>query len=238
MTEWLSFYEKLREKIVSGIIKSDQEISIESLKVEMDIDISQKIFIQVVDFLIAEGLLKVKNNVITTSPVPARSKRNVGFMKDYLSAGRKPRIETHRLEVIPVSQVNYKAKKFIPFQEDELLIRHYHVQLIDDIPYAIADSYIPHKYFENLLPKLRNTSTGLYSLMGTLGYSPTRKEESLYVDMPTLLERELLKIIELMRVQVVRLDCQVWSNSTLVEVCLLCDRADLYEFNYSVDMKT
>lgn len=80
MTEWLSFYEKLREKIVSGIIKSDQEISIEALKVEMDIDISQKIFMQVVDFLIAEGLLKVKNNKITTSPIPARSKRNVGFM--------------------------------------------------------------------------------------------------------------------------------------------------------------
>ena len=236
MTEWLLFYEKLREKIVSGVIKSDKEISIETIKSEIDINISRKNFLQVVDFLIAEGLLKLKNDKITTTLVPARSKRNVGFINDYLSVGRKPRIETHCLEVIPVFQVNSKAKKLIPLDENELLIRHYHVQFIDDIPCAIADSYIPHKYFVELLPKLKNTSVDLFTLMGSLGYAPTRKEESLHVDMPTLLERKLLRIIELMRVQVVRLNCQVWSNSTLVEVCLLCDRADLYEFHYNVDI--
>jgi DNA-binding GntR family transcriptional regulator len=238
MAEWLFFYEKLRERIISGIIKSDQEISLEILKTEMKIDISQNNAMQAIDFLIAEGLIKMKNNQITAELVPARSKRNVGFMEDYLAAGRNPRIETLSIEVIPVSQVKRQARIYIPYEEDELLIRHYHVQLIDNIPYAIADSYIPHKYFERLLPKLRNTPIDLYCLMESLGYYPTKKKESLYVDMPTLLERELLQIIELMRVQVVRLDCQVWSNSTLVEICLLCDRADLYEFNYSVDMKT
>jgi DNA-binding GntR family transcriptional regulator len=238
MVEWLIFYENLRQKIVSGIIKSDQEISIEAITKEMGIKISSESLMQAIDFLIAEGLVKQKNNQITTIPIPVRSERDVGFIEDYSIEGRHPRIETQRLEVIPVSQVKKEARKYIPLEENDLLIHHYHVQIIDDIPYAIADSYIPHKYFESLLPKLRNSSIDLFYSMKSLGYPPTHKQESLYVDMPTLLERELLKIIELMRVQVVRLDCQVWSNSTLVEVCLLCDRADLYEFKYNINIKT
>lgn len=214
------------------------EISIDEIKREIGIDISSKDTVQAINFLIAEGLLKQKNNQITSTPIPARSKRNVGFIEDYASEGRKPRIKTINLEVIRVSQVKEKAKKYIPFNDDELIIRHFHVQYIDNIPYAIADSYIPHKIFYSLLPKLKNTSIDLFSLMGQLGYYPTSKNELLSVDMPSLLERELLDIIELIRIQVVRLDCQVWSNSTLVEVCLLCDRADLYEFNYTVKMKS
>jgi DNA-binding GntR family transcriptional regulator len=138
----------------------------------------------------------------------------------------QPSVRTLRLEVFPTSQICPEARLYLPNIE-ELWIRHYHVQLINHIPYALADSYIPHQKFSSLIPVLRNTTVDLYKLMANLG---------LFIDMPTLEEREYLEILELMRVQVMRIDTRVWSDESLIEVCILCDRADLYEFNYTVDM--
>jgi DNA-binding GntR family transcriptional regulator len=165
-----------------------------------------------------------------------RSKRDVGFITDYTAAGRSPSIHTLTLEVIPVAQVRPEAQKYLPYGDQELMIRHLNVQSVDGIPHAISDSYIPHHYFSSLLPHLRDTSIDLYKHMKELGYPVTHKKECLHVDMPTLYERRLLQLIDLLRVQIVRLDCRVWSGDKLVEVCLLCDRADLYEFHYDIPM--
>lgn len=233
--DWLLFYEALRKKITSGKVHSDHTLCIQKIKQVEKLDLSPEDEQQAISFLIAEGLMKQQNEHLMFNAPLARSRRDTGFFDDYTAVGRKPSIKTLILEVFPASQIQSEARAY--FQNlDELLIRHYHIQLIDNIPYALADSYIPYQQFKSLIPVLRNTTVDLFKLMTKLGYKPIKKEERLYIDMPTLEEREHLNILELLRVQVMRLECRVWSERGLVEVCFLCDRADLYEFNYTVDM--
>src|SRR5262249_28125359 len=115
-----------------------------------------------------------------------------------------------------------------------LVIRHHHVQKIDGIPYAVALSYLPYDILGSLYSQMRDACTDLYLMMTEAGYEPTRKRETLRVDVPTREERKLLSLEGLDRVMVVRLDGVVWSGDRIVEVCKLCDRADLYEFTYEV----
>jgi DNA-binding GntR family transcriptional regulator len=232
---WLLFYEALRKGIISGKVQPEYPLSFQELRQNVNLNLSLEEEHQAINFLIAEGLIKQQHNRLTFSAPPARSRRDTGFIEDHLASGHKPSVRTLRLEVFPTSQICPEARVYLPNTE-ELWIRHYHVQLIDNIPYALADSYIPHQEFTSLIPFLRNTTVDLYKLMANLGYHATKKEERLFIDMPTLEEREYLEILELMRVQVMRLDTRVWSDESLIEVCILCDRADLYEFNYTVDM--
>jgi DNA-binding GntR family transcriptional regulator len=232
---WLLFYEALRKDIISGNIKPECPLAFHELGQTANLDLSLEEKHQAINFLIAEGLIKQQQNRLTFSAPPARSRRDTGFIEDHLASGHIPSVRTLRLEVFPASQICPEVRVYLPHTE-ELWIRHYHVQLIDNIPYALADSYIPHREFTSLIPSLRNATVDLYKLMSNLGYHATKKKERLFIDMPTLEEREYLEILELMRVQVMRLDTRVWSNESLIEVCLLCDRADLYEFNYTVDM--
>jgi DNA-binding GntR family transcriptional regulator len=231
--KWKVFYEALREKIIKGEIKADNHSAYLKLKNQLNLNLSQEQEQEAINYLIAEGLIQFQKNKLAFTPPPARSRRDTGFLEDHKSDSRQPSIRTITLEVLTVAQISDLAKRYIS-NNDELWIHHYHIQLIDNIPYALADSYIPHRLFRNLIPALSHTSIDLYSLMSEAGYPPTSKEERLYIDMPTLPEREDLQILEKMRIQVVRLDSRVWSEKTLVEVCLLCDRADLYEFNYRV----
>jgi DNA-binding GntR family transcriptional regulator len=232
---WLLFYEALRKGIISGKLQPEDPLSFQELRQHANLNLSPEEEHQAINFLIAEGLIKQQHNHLTFSAPPARSRRDTGFIEDHLASGHQPSVRTLRLEVFPTSQICPEARVYLPNSE-ELWIRHYHVQLIDNIPYALADSYIPHREFTSLIPFLRNTTVDLYKLMSNLGYRATKKEERLFIDMPTLEEREYLEILELMRVQVMRLDTRVWSDESLIEVCILCDRADLYEFNYTVDM--
>lgn len=236
MPQWLVFYQALRGGIISGRINSSHQLALLELKQQLNLELTPAQEQEVINFLIAEGLIKRHQNQIMVTPLPARSRRDTGFIEDYRRANRQPTIQTLRLEVLPIQQIPEAAQHYIVNGTDELWIRHYHVQLIDGLPYALADSYIPHRLFNSLVPVLRHSSTDLFRLMGDVGYPPTIKEERLYIDMPTLAEREALQMLDLMRVQVMRLECQVWSDATLVEVCLLCDRADLYEFNYRVEL--
>jgi DNA-binding GntR family transcriptional regulator len=232
---WLLLYEALRKSIISGQVQPDHPLFIEEIKHRENLGLSSEEEQEAINFLIAEGLIKHQNSQFTINAPPARSRRDIGFFEDYLAAGRKPSVKTLSLEVFPGSQIRPEARVYIPNPED-LWIRHYHVQRIDSIPYALADSYIPYQKFSSLIPTLRDTSVDLFKLMADLGYRATKKQERLYIDMPSLEEREYLDMLELMRVQIMRLDCCVWANQDLIEVCLLCDRADLYEFNYTVEM--
>ena len=235
LPNWLLFYELLRKDIINGKANPDDPLFLKKLKLRSNLNLTLEEEQEAINFLIAEGLIKKKQTNLTFNTPPARSRRDTGFIEDYLATGRSPSVKTLRLEVFPTSKVCAEARIYLPNTE-ELWIRHYHIQLLNDIPYALADSYIPQQKFTNLIPFLRNTTVDLYKLMEKQGYQATRKEERLYIDMPTLEEREYLNILELMRVQVMRLDTRVWSGESLIEVCLLCDRADLYEFNYKMDM--
>lgn len=237
-TEWFSTYRELREKLSKNDFCLDSETSYEFLKNEYKLNCSIESIKIAVNYLIAEGIIDTIHDKSEKIKSLTRSSRDVGFISDYSDKGRRPKIRSIVLELISRDQINDEVKQYIVNQDELLYIHHYHLQLVDNIPHALADTYIPYSLFKDIFPVLRDSAIDLYVLMEKLGYPVTQKEERLYVDMPTPKEQKFLELLHNKQQQVVRLDCRVWSNSTLVEICILCDRGDLYEFNYNVSMNS
>lgn len=234
--EWFSIYQKLRMILPCKGFYLDDITDYEFLRKNYQLDCSTESLKLAVNYLIAEGIIDIGQDKKEKIKNLTRSNRDVGFISDYSNEGRCPEIKSIVLELISVDQIKQEIKQYIRNHDELLYIHHYHLQLVDGIPHALADSYIPYSLFRDIFPVLRDSALELYLLMKNLGYPVTRKEERLYVDMPTPQEQKYLELLHNKQQQVVRLDCRVWSNSTLVEICLLCDRGDLYEFNYNVSM--
>jgi DNA-binding GntR family transcriptional regulator len=162
----------------------------------------------------------------------ARSDRDTSFTTDYRLQGRRPEITTIDLTIVS-SEDGPDLQEFFG---DRTLIRHRHVQAVDGVPHAIADSFVPFQYLEGSYSQLRNGRSDLWELLEAAGVPPTRKREALAFDTPNGEERRLLDIESTPAVKVVRLDCRVWSGDIPVEFCRLVDRADLYQFIYEVDI--
>lgn len=237
-TEWFSTYQELREQLSRNDFCLDSKENFKFLKNEYKLNCSIESIKIAVNYLIAEGIIDTKPNKSEKIKNLTRSSRDVGFISDYGDKGRSPEIKSIVLELVSIDQISDEIKQYIVNQDEVLYIHHYHLQLVDNIPHALADTYIPYSLFKDLFPVLRDSAIDLYVLMKNLGYPVTRKEERLYTDMPTPKEQKFLELLRNQQQQVVRLDCRVWSNSTLVEICILCDRGDLYEFNYNVSMSS
>ncbi|MEW8333888.1 MAG: UTRA domain-containing protein [Candidatus Thiodiazotropha sp.] len=125
-------------------------------------------------------------------------------------------------------------REFLP--EEQFVINYKTSQIVDDMPHAISESYIPYSYFSGLYEKLNEKHVSLYAFFEKNGYKPTHKKEILRVDAPSIDERIHLNIVDANRVNVVRIQGYVYSGDILVELCLLCDRSDLYEFHYEITM--
>lgn len=223
-------YDALRRQVLSGNCHAAAPIDLAALQLD---SASQEVR-SALAYLSAEGLLEVRDGGVFIMDKPARSIRSTGFVGDYSRVGRKPTKRTLSVNLLPVRRVEERFRS--PFEEAgvKMVARHLHVQTVDDVPHAICDSYIPFEPFEAIYDRLGESQHDLFDLMAECSLRPDRKREVLRVDVPTQRERELLSIEDLSRVMVVRLDCVVWSQGRVVEVCELVDRADLYEFTYEV----
>lgn len=183
--------------------------------------------------LSAEGLVLNSNQDYTVQGTPNRSKRGFGFISDYESEGRLPTIKSIVLEIIPNNSLVDEVKLSLNLDPTDFAIRHKSVQFVDGLPVAIADSYIPFNLFNSVYNKLRDSVIDLFDLMAECGHFPTYGEESIYVDVPNSEERDLLQLQKLGRINVARIKRIVRNESRVLEYCILCDRADVYEFQYS-----
>ncbi len=222
---WLKICDRIREAIESGKLFAEDKL--EKISVAPDADDSD--YDRALNFLANEGLLfrKLDNRFIVAKP-RARSRRSASFESDYASQNRHPTRDMLELNILPCVE----APEFVREQLDKrlILVRYHHIQIVDDVPHAIADSYVPYDILGNRYKELEERGTS--DLLKDIGYPATHKEERLHVATPSLPERELLRMVEMPTLSVVRLNCTIWSEETIVEVCLLCDRADLYEFHY------
>lgn len=234
--EWSLAYQELRSILASKYICLESVDDFESIAKEFNLNYSIDAIKIAIRFLISEGIIDTKYNAEEKIKTLTRSNRDVGFISDYSNESRSPIIKTIVLELISADKIQKNVQQYINIQHSPLFIHHYHLQLVDNIPHALADSYIPYNLFKDIFSILRDSSVDLFILMKELGYPVTHKAERVYVDMPTPQEQKYLDLLHNKHQQVVRLDCRVWSKSSLVEVCLLCDRADLYEFNYEIYM--
>jgi DNA-binding GntR family transcriptional regulator len=226
---WLEIYDELRSKIKSGELRAEACLD----KTAVAKHASDTDYQRAIDRLIDEGLLqKNSSDAVTVSRVRARSRRCASFYEDYASQGRSPTTQTIALNLVPLEEAPSFVQETFKDSGCLMLMRHYHLQSVDGIPHALADSYIPYELVSKKWKDIKAGNYDIFALLSDIGMEVTEKQETLYVDAPTFTEREHLGILSMPGLQVVRLDCVVWSRNKIVEVCLLCDRADLYEFTY------
>jgi DNA-binding GntR family transcriptional regulator len=228
---WIELYDELRSRIKAGELRAEAEID----KTNIAANISDSDFKRAVERLVEEGVLnKDAYNGLIVAARRARSRRSASFQNDYEAQGRSPSTRTITLDLMPIEEAPDFVQESLKDSECSILVRHYHLQSVDGIPHAIADSYIPYELIGKRWKEIKSGNHDVFKVLSDLGYSVTEKQETLYVDAPTLSEREQLGILAMPGLQIVRLDCILWSGAEIVEVCLLCDRADLYEFTYRI----
>lgn len=231
MKPYTEIYDDIRKKIRNGELTAEAEVR----NVYGDIISFRSEYDKAVALLVDDGLLRQESGKILVNKVRARSKRGSSFKEDYSAQGRKTEIKVIKTEVVPVGQCPvYVQDAYKHQKQTSMLFRYYHVQIVDGIPHAVADSYFPFEIVAEGFGSITSGDMDVYDYMKNKKYVPTRKKETLYVDSPDSNERVHLKLSETPGIAVVRLDCSVFSDATLIECCMLCDRADLYEFTYDV----
>lgn len=226
---WIELYDDLRSKIKAGELRAEAKIDKTTIsKNASDIDL-----LRAIDRLVDEGVLvRTSAHDVIVSTVRARSSRSASFQKDYETQSRLPTIKTLSLELKLIDDTPDFIKKTIRETNCSMLVHHHHLQSVDGVPHAIADSYVPYELVSSRWTDIKAGRYDIFDILLELGHEVTKKQETLYVDAPTLAERNHLGILSMPGLQVVRLDCVVWAKEQIVEICLLCDRSDLYEFNY------
>lgn len=230
-TTWFELYDELRSKIKSGELRAEAILDQKTVANH----VSDSDYQRAVDRLVDEGVLqRSPSDAVTVSRVRARSRRSASFQADYAAQGRYPTTRTIDLKLIPLDEAPTFVQETLSNSGCSMLMRHYHLQSVDEVPHALADSYVPYEIVGKKWKDIKAGNHDIFAVLSDLGVVVVEKQETLYVDAPTLSERGQLGMLSMPALQVVRLDCVVWSGSEIVEVCLLCDRADLYEFTYRV----
>ncbi|SFX52694.1 DNA-binding transcriptional regulator, GntR family [Thermoactinomyces sp. DSM 45891] len=110
------------------------------------------------------------------------------------------------------------------------------LQLRNDVPVTISESYIPSslplKRLKKILDEVKqNPTLSLYKTLESMGRKPINCEETITIDKPSIEEKEILQMPD--DVPVARIVRKTFdSSSHLVEYCLLTSRTDLYNFTY------
>jgi DNA-binding GntR family transcriptional regulator/DNA-binding XRE family transcriptional regulator len=154
-----------------------------------------------------------------------------GFGRDHKNKATKQYLDL-RLQT-SLANLPADARK-----ELQLPVLYYRVlQLRDDVPVTISESYLPNDLpIEDLQKHLvgvkENPALSLYESLESVGRKPISCEEVLIVDrVPSDEEINLLTIDE--EVPVARITRKTFDASgKLVEYCKLTSRTDLYQFEY------
>jgi len=229
MLSWLDLYDTIRTDIRSGHLAAESDLSQHKLRPQC----SDDDWAEVLRLLRQEGL--IESGASRVAVARARSIRTSSFLSDYKNQGRRPTIETLELglanwESVPTELQNIDESG----AEREPFVRHHHVQLVDGVPHAICESFVPIRCLGAEWAELRHGQRDLFELWREAGQAPLKKEERLWFDWASPAEGSWLALEDSRANPVIRLACAVWSTDSVLEYCLLTDRADLYEFRYEV----
>lgn len=120
-------------------------------------------FQRVIERLADEGLLQRNNHdALTVAKPRARSRRSASFFEDYSAQGRTPTTRTLSLEIVPLEDCPAFVQDALAQTDCSMLIRHHHVQCVDEIPHAIADSYIPYDLIRSEWKNIKDGESDLH----------------------------------------------------------------------------
>ncbi len=172
---------------------------------------------------------KAETPLITESEL----RKSGSFLKDMERLGRKPQVQF--LEQPALVPSNAEIASRLSIEKGTLVLKRYRLQMADNLPYRLIESYYPSDLFGELL----TTDIGDKPLFAWLqeqhGLSVSRAQEIVIARLATPHERRFLRISP--SAPIVALNRTVWTETNrTVEWARIIAVAALYAFTYEYNM--
>ncbi len=245
----------LRLEIINGTRQAGSKIASER-ELSEELDASRMTVRRAIEILEREGLVKryvgrgtfvagtrerilldkgreVEQKSKKSSVAASELRESGSFYKDMKRLGRKPVI--HFLEQPALVAADTEIAKHLDISVDALVLKRYRLQLADDIPYRLIESYYPYDLFGELLTTSIDNQPLFSWLYERHNLRVVHAQEVLIARVATSHERQLLRISP--SAPVVALDRTVWAEKDRpVEWAHITAVADLYTFTYEYDI--
>jgi GntR family transcriptional regulator len=160
-------------------------------------------------------------------------RRSGSFIKDMKRIGRKPQVQF--LEQPSLVPADNQIAQNLQIQEGTLVLKRYRLQLADNLPYRLIESYYPSDLFGELLTTDIGEKPLFEWLQDRHSLRVARAQEVLLSRFATQNERQLLRISSTS--PVISLERTVWTDTRRpVEWAHIIAVASLYLFTYEYDI--
>ena len=247
--------EHLRQKITDGTLQSGTKIGSER-DLSGEFGVSRMTIRHAIEILESEGLVarypgrgtfvgNIRERVVMEK---GREKQNRGeapsitaselrmsgsFLKDMERLGRKPRVQF--LEQPALVPSDSEIARHLNIEKGTLVFKRYRLQLADNLPYRLIESYYPVDLFGELLATDIGDKPLFVWLQERHSLRVSRAQEILIARLATPRERQFLRIAS--NAPVVALDRTVWTETNRpVEWAHIVAVAALYTFTYEYDI--
>jgi GntR family transcriptional regulator len=177
VARYIQIREALREEISSKRLQAGEKLPSED-ELATQFGVSRMTVRQGVADLLEEGLLYRKHGVGTFVSQPQVS-RDHSRLTNFFESSLANHVQASlRVLISEIKPVKLKIAKALDLDEGDLVIRIKSLQLVDDIPIAVHDAYVPYKLFPHLLKEDLETRS-IWDYMGQSGYPIKRAVQKL-----------------------------------------------------------
>ncbi|HEY4035478.1 MAG TPA: GntR family transcriptional regulator [Ktedonobacteraceae bacterium] len=160
-------------------------------------------------------------------------RRSGSFIKDMKRIGRKPQVQF--IEQPSLVPADSQIAQSLQIQEGTLVLKRYRLQLADNLPYRLIESYYPSDLFGELLTINIGEKPLFEWLQERHNLRVAHAQEILLARLATQNERQLLRISPTS--PVVSLERTVWTDTRRpIEWAQIIAIASLYLFTYEYDI--
>jgi GntR family transcriptional regulator len=247
---------RLRQKIVDATLQAGTRLASER-DLSREFKVSRMTVRHALEILESEGLVarypgrgtfvggirervvmergrEMRNKKLEAASIAASELRMSGsFLKDMERLGRKPQVQF--LEQPALVSSNAEIASHLNIEKGALVLKRYRLQLADNLPYRLIESFYPSDLFGELLTTDIEDKPLFLWLQEQHGLRVSRAQETLIARLATPRERQLLHISP--SAPVVALDRTVWTETKRpVEWAHIIAVAALYTFTYEYDI--
>ena len=243
--------ESLRIKILNGILPPGTKIASER-ELSEELDASRMTVRHAIEIIEGEGLvtrhpgrgtfvsgaqeriLVDKGREIQNQPITGSELRVSGsFLKDMERIGRKPQVRF--LEQPSLVAADEEVARHLQVPTGTLVLKRYRLQLADNLPYRIIESYYPSDLFGELLTIDIKDKPLFVWLRERYGLKVAHAREVLIARLAAQHERQLLRISS--GSPVIAFERTVWTETKrVIEWARIIAVAALYTFTYEYDI--
>jgi GntR family transcriptional regulator len=219
------------KKIASREWKTGQRIPTEMELCEI-YNVSRITIRKAIEDLVLMGHLvrqRGKGTFVRIEHIDNKLSKFYSFSESLRAEGINEVAEVLAFEVLPAAE-GILSKLELPAAS--LVYKITRLRSVNDVPYAVEASYIPHALFKNMTAD-SVAENGLYNTMRMLGVAPVRARETFRATSLGGLEAKLLQ--QEMHAPVMRIDRVTYNGSVVVEYCCSTVRGDF--FTYTVDLE-